>query len=615
MPNYASSAVTFNYPVRRILEITMPPLSINETTIRSHATAQSFERGRRYHKNGAVISLTQREDKLIGEVEGSEYEPYRVIIEVDAAGVAEAICTCPYAFEGWCKHIVATLLASLDDPSQIEQRPSLEALLDPLSRDQLQTLIQSLATEQPELIDLIDLHLQPLLAQSSPQSPKPSPRRTKVDPQPFRRQVQTILYSASHNWDDAPAIDEIRSLVAKADEFTDQGDGDNALVILDAIIDAYVERWMNLDGSSGESGDFFEELDEAVAEAILSADLISTEQEGWQSKLTVWQDEVEQYGIEPAFARSNMALAHGWDNPQLVAALQGQMAEFTESTGEELYGTSTLSQIRLTILERQERYDDYLNLAQATGQTQAYLTMLARLGRVDVVMDLAKQQLDSADAALAVAQAVRSHGELDKALEIAEMGLDLPGLGKTQLALWTSELAEGMGQLDKGLQARIAAFKHVPSLTDYLKIQELAAPTQWPEHQKTLLKSLRKSDNVFSGEAQVDIFLHEGLLEDAIKTVDKLSSFQSHLVQRVMDAVTEQHPDWVIDNACCRAESIMDGGKAKYYTNAVKWLGKAHAAYQQAGRQQEWRTYYGKLLHKHSRKRKLISLLEGLEQL
>ena len=591
----------------------MPPLSINETTIRSHATAQSFERGRGYHRNGAVVSLIQRGDMLIGEVEGSEYEPYRVTVQVDAGGVAQATCTCPYDFEGWCKHIVATLLASLD-PSQIQQRPSLEALLAPLSRDQLQTLLASMMAEQPALIDLIDLHLQSLLTQPSPQPPKPSPRRTRVDPQPFRRQAQDILYSASEDWDDAPAIDEIRDLVAKADAFTDQGDGDNALVILDAIIDTYVERWMNLDGSSGESGDFFEELDEAAAEAILSADLTATEQQSWKSKLTAWRNEVQQYGVEPAFDRSDMALVHGWDNPQLLAALQGQQVEFSESTGEELYGTTTLAQIRLTILARQERYDDYLNLAQATGQTQAYLTMLARLGQVDVVMDLAKQQLDSADAALAVAQALRSHGELDQALAIAELGLTLPGLGKTQLALWTSELAEGMGHLDKGLQARIAAFKHVPSLSDYLKIQELAGPTPWPEHQKTLLKSLRKSDNVFSGEARVDIFLHEGLLEDAIKTVDNLSSFQSELVQRVMDAVFEQHPDWVLTNARRRAESIMNEGKAKYYAHAVKWLQQVQAAYEQIGQRQDWQAYYGKILQKHCRKRKLIGLLNGLDQ-
>ena len=596
---------------------TVSLLSIDESTIRSHATAQSFERGSAYYRNGVVVSLTQRGDVLIGAVEGSEYEPYRVTLEVDAGGVAAANCSCPYAFGGWCKHIVATLLASLHHPEQIEQHPTLEALLDPLNRDQLRTLLASLVVEYPDLVDLIELHVnvarQPVSAQpASSQSVKPSRRRTRIDPQPFRRQAQGILYRAEGYWDDAPAIEEIRGLVAKAVEFTIQGDGDNALEILAAIIDAYVASWMNLDGSSGESGDFFDELDEAVAEAILSATLTPNEQAVWRSKLEAWRAEVEEYGIDYGFADSDKALAHGWDDPQLTAVLQGEAGSFSESTVDDLYGRRSLTQIRLDILERQERYEEYLNLARATGQTQAYLTMLACLGQVEAVMAQAPEQLNSPTAALAVAQALRSQGELDNALEIAEMGLSLSGPGIAQLALWTSELAEGMGEREKGLQGRITAFEHAPSLSDYLKIQELAGPSHWPEDRERLLTSLRNSENVFSSEAQVDIFLHEGLLEDAIKAVDRLSSFQSVLVQRVMDAVSEQHPDWVIDNACRRAESIMNEGKAKYYANAVEWLRKAKAAYQQAGRHPEWQAYYGGLVQKHSRKRKLIGLLKGL---
>jgi uncharacterized Zn finger protein len=53
----------------------MASLAINESTIRSHANPQSFERGCAYHRNGHVISLIQRDDTLIGEVEGSEVEP------------------------------------------------------------------------------------------------------------------------------------------------------------------------------------------------------------------------------------------------------------------------------------------------------------------------------------------------------------------------------------------------------------------------------------------------------------------------------------------------------------------------------------------------------------
>ena len=98
----------------------------------------------------------------------------------------------------------------------------------------------------------------------------------------------------------------------------------------------------------------------------------------------------------------------------------------------------------------------------------------------------AKQHLDSKMTALAVAQALREQGALEQALEIAKAGLTLPGPGKAQLALWTSELAQGLGHQNMGLQSRITAFKTAPTLADYLKIQELAQASEWPKLKQDL---------------------------------------------------------------------------------------------------------------------------------
>ena len=79
-----------------------------------------------------------------------------------------------------------------------------------------------------------------------------------------------------------------------------------------------------------------------------------------------------------------------------------------------------------------------------------------------------------------------------------------------------------------------------------------------------------------------------------------------------MDAAIETNPDWVIKNACDRAESIMDAGKAKYYEEAVEWLKKARNAYLAAGRNQEWSKYRTKLMTVHTRKRKLMGLMRAV---
>ncbi|MGD1857841.1 MAG: SWIM zinc finger domain-containing protein [Leptolyngbyaceae cyanobacterium] len=47
-----------------------------------------------------MVSLTQRQNTLHGEVEGNEALPYRITVDFDDGGITNAYCTCPYSFEG-----------------------------------------------------------------------------------------------------------------------------------------------------------------------------------------------------------------------------------------------------------------------------------------------------------------------------------------------------------------------------------------------------------------------------------------------------------------------------------------------------------------------------------
>jgi uncharacterized Zn finger protein len=228
---------------------------LSEATIRRHAIAQSFDRGQAYYRNGSVYSLIQRGNTLSARVEGSEAAPYQVNVQFDQGGITQAICSCPYDFEGWCKHIAATLLACLHQPEQIEQRSDLSAQLATLNRNQLQLILQNLAQEQPNWIEAIECQI--ALLMPSKAVPQQVSRRTPVDPKPIERQVERIINRYSEQWNDEPALDEIREIMQKADAFLEQGDGNNALIILGAIARAYIQDWMNLDGSSGSSGEFF----------------------------------------------------------------------------------------------------------------------------------------------------------------------------------------------------------------------------------------------------------------------------------------------------------------------------------------------------------------------
>jgi uncharacterized Zn finger protein len=602
--------------------------NLSETDLRYHTTDKSFQRGEDYYQRGAVVDLCQRGNCLCGEVEGNEVEPYRITIQFDAGGVTEAECTCEYSFEGWCKHIVAVALTCIRAPGKIHQRLALNELLDRLNHVQTQILVQELVAKEPDLLNQIDrfvTKISPLIVQQvSPTEPRPK-RQTSVDPQPYRYQTKQMMRQCLQHWEEGweenPIDTDLPEILDQAQAFIDRGDGHNALVILAAITEACVEDWDEIADYGGEGDELVALLDPIWAAAVLTAELSSAEAIDLQVNLEEWQDR-----LSGEFAICAEALRQGWDTPQLVAVLHGESEDLWED-GRPSYADK-LTRIRLEILNLQERYPEYLHLSLAEDLVEEYLVMLAQLGRIAEVM-AASIRIKDAGQALAVAKVLREQNALDEALFIAKAGLDLPDRLVTlpaeqqfftisqsplldryryELADWTSELAQGLGDISTALTARINAFKLRPSMRGYQQTKTLAGDT-WQTLQPDLLQHLRTMDSWSHAEAKVHIFLSEGFVDDAIATVSD-NYTRGNLMQLVMDAAISHQPEWVIAKAIRPAEDIMNRGKAESYQEAVNWLTRARAAYIQSGRQAEWQAYCAQLVVTHGRKRKLMGLIQ-----
>ncbi|NEO60215.1 MAG: hypothetical protein F6J98_07155 [Moorea sp. SIO4G2] len=143
-------------------------------------------------------------------------------------------CSCPYDHGGYCKHIVATLLVCLYQPELIEQRPSLEEILDRLNEVQTQTLIQDLVANNPQLLDDIEYfadQVAPLYVTTS--SPETLPQRQiTVDAHRIKAKVRYSLRDAvryiEEGWDEEIGTEEISSLIEDAQMYTQRGDTWNA---------------------------------------------------------------------------------------------------------------------------------------------------------------------------------------------------------------------------------------------------------------------------------------------------------------------------------------------------------------------------------------------------
>ncbi|MGC9502481.1 SWIM zinc finger family protein [Baaleninema sp.] len=102
---------------------------LNFSDIERNATPQSIERGREYYEWGQVQSIVRRGSLLQASVMGQSEPWYETFLDVERC---EGDCSCPYDWGGWCKHIVALALTYLNDSEQIENRFSLDELIERL---------------------------------------------------------------------------------------------------------------------------------------------------------------------------------------------------------------------------------------------------------------------------------------------------------------------------------------------------------------------------------------------------------------------------------------------------------------------------------------------------
>ncbi len=586
-------------------------LDFGEDLIRENSSPESFRRGLNYYRRGFVGSVIRRGEEFRAEVAGSGFAPYDVRVVFGAAGTAEAWCSCPYDWGGWCKHVVASLLCAIHEPGSVRELPALEEVLSGLDREQLESVLLRMAEQDPHLADAIEREVSLPPRAPSSGSPSESPR-TGVDVGFIRHRVHSIIRSLRYMqpseayWHVGGVVDEVRRVLDEAWASIEAGEGCPALLVLEAITDEYTEAWEWLDDSNGEVGDFFYELGAAWTEAFLSAELTRSEREVWIEELEAWREELEMYAGGEAFDAALLAAERGWDHPPLarVLAKPGEMSETASPEQDD----DLLTVARLNVLARQGRFEEYLRLAEHAGEASRRTAMLVRMGRSEEAVEYALERLGTPEEALTVAEALREREEIDEALRIGEHGLSLEGR-KANLAVWVRELASEMGRLELALRAGVIAFREEPALSSYLRARELAGEG-WPEHRAQLLDHLRRRSVPYYPAGHVEVFLHEGMVRDAIAAVEE--SPVGALIERVAEAAVESHPDWVIGACRRRAEEIMGEGRSRHYSEAVAWLARARTAYRAAGREGEWRRYLEELIARHKRKYKLRPMLENL---
>ncbi len=596
-------------------------ISFTEADIRAGANSQSYSRGYEYQDNGAVSDLVRRGNLLMAQVEGSQYEPYEVVVTLSEDGsILAATCSCPYDWGGYCKHIVAVLLAALSDEDSVAVKPDIEALLADLSEAQLRRLIRILAEGQPHLIETIEKEVKWLNMEPAAGSAATTPIASAipVDLAAIRREIHKDLRRAATSgggygeryWDS----DEEGSIYPDevlgphqelANRLLEAGDAARASNVIGVMIEEWghgvqdLEQWI-YEANEDALSEAQTELGVLLAEALLSQDLSPEQRAQWLARVEDWSQEF--FDLETA----ETALEQWWDYPPLVAAMQGHISERGAWEDEAPEFADELTLARLRILARQGRLQEYIHLAEAEGQIDLYVNMLARSGQVDKAVTEARQYLASPDEILALAQILTEQGQAAAALVVAGHGLDVQSQGNKQgLGRWTAALAQQQGDSALALRAAQTAFLSGYHLADY-KLAEGLAGAEWPAIKARLLAAMAASHHY----QKTEIYLYEGMLVEAMAVIDQ-EPYSSGLEQ-VIKATRAKYPNWGISKCKRQAEMIMDAGKANAYDHAVSWLRIARDIYLQHGRQEEWSAYLSGLLDRHGRKYKLVPMLKEI---
>ena len=593
---------------------------ITESMIRAGASPESFRRGEEYYREGAHSNTAIQSSVLSGECAGTYAPYYRVQVELDEVGVANASCTCLYEYGGYCKHIVALLLSYLRHPKSFAVRKAPAELLSDLDHNDLTAILTKLMQEQPDLYDRIE-------AMTSVPSKSKKKRRKKVDIDVHRRHILSIVHSldgmrmSEAYWHVGGLANQLREVEESAMKFLDAGDAESALDILLVLLEESSRGIENIDDSNGELGGFVGDLGTPLAEAILSMDLSQVERDRLVRRLEKLIDYAGDYGMEGNLDIAVQAAKYGWDDaPKGKASLRGDGSVFYEDEDwdeDNEYefrergfpvdsGFDDLTEAKLNVLDRQGQTEEYLALCKQEGRHLRYTLKLCDLKQTAEAVKYAKKNLTTAEETLEVARRLRESRLVTEAIEIGERGLKLKG-SKANLGEWLGPVEEAQGRTKQALTAWTAAFGEDPTLEIYKTIKRLAG-TSWGRLRSEIMAKLRRSHDK---QVLAEVYLLEEEWDDAIKVAAGRDVWYT-IAEIVADGVIQHRPEWVVQISLKHAERLMSEVKSKNYPIAAAWLRRAKQAYTLLGKSDEWKKYLKETKEKYKRRPALQSQLARL---
>lgn len=617
----------------RVEESRFAPLT--ERDVKAQTDSGSFSRGRTYFRNGHIRETVLRGDSIEAFCDGSDFAPYRVQATLAPLGEPgenprSASCTCPRG--GFCKHIVALLLAWVDDPGRFIPRPPVTGLLAERSRDDLVSLIERMIGRYPDLGRLVDLPVVRAEAGSA--------NEVTIDEAAIRRQARSafaLVDSYDYRGGVVHGASDIYSLLELGHDYAMAGQWANAQAILTILFEETGDTVLTVVGDEGDLSNIVAECDAGLAACLgIQAELPEGERLSAEARerllrtlYDIWRFDIFEAGGlgiaqegPHAIARNvtdgERAMVEGWlraeePNDWSKRVTTGFLVMLREEAGLD-------DEQLLEVYREAELWDDVAGL-------------LLKMGRVDEAVAVAGRHLKEPYGLVAFANALIERGpeHVGRALSLVDDHMwEVEGAIPMHDYILQDWLIDRFSEHDRPREALAVAerrFKAQSTLQAWQMVRRAAelpgqAPDAWADLRPKLLTLLRKQK---AWSTLMEIHLEEGEVPAAIEAYAKQGKVGQangwympswgYVDQelRLAEAAEVDFPDQAVAIYRQKAEAMIANRQRSSYKVAAEHLARTKETLVRHGRTEEWETLIAEVRARHKTLRALREELDALD--
>jgi thiol-disulfide isomerase/thioredoxin len=486
-------------------------MKITAEKIRSLSTETSFERGMDYFTHGRVKNIAQFGNKITAIVSGTE--DYQVTIRLKKDDFT-AECTCPYNWGGYCKHIVATVLALSKNykdikKQKVKEEEKIDTILNNITLEELKDFLRIEFENDSSLRDAFVIHF----------TGKGSKDRSIYD---YKKQVN-LLYRTTSGRDGYIEYGNNVNFIYFYDlalRYAKKKNFLEAAKIYQALAETIAENMDIVDDSDGYYGRAFGEAIEDFINCINEANL------GHKEKRCYIQYLFSKYiENDPDYFQENYNYA---------------LQEICHLKEDLTYWKELLTSYIPDSLPDEEKY--WIKSYQSKLLIEMQLFILDKLNKKEQFYSLIKSHYrEDTDLCLLYAKRLKKDSESDKSLAIAEEGLRIFHDGLTsKLRIFLNPFYEKSSP-EKHKENLKHQFFQGYNWNYYDELKKLYSDKEWQALVQEIITHLASKDRYSNKGIVIDIYLREKKFDKAIEKV--LHNKSLDVLERYYKDLSNKYPE------------------------------------------------------------------------